>query len=168
MVIHKRFFDLFVLLILLLVLVSCQNNQIDTAIPLEPEDPTNREAMPAPVVATPAVATERPAVVVAPTPFPTPAIILPAPLYLLSNGQIQRLETDGVTLTQLTLEAEPITDFDVSPIDARLIYVSGNQLIEANPQYGSRIVKVSGRRLDPTNAANYITERISDPRFSPD
>lgn len=103
-----------------------------------------------------------------PTPQPSPAVTLPAPLYFLSNGQIQRLETDGQIVTQLTQEEQPITDFDVSPVDAHLIYVTGNSLVEANPQYGTRIVKVAGASVDPDDPASYTTERISDPRFSPD
>lgn len=98
----------------------------------------------------------------------TPAIVLPAPLYFLSDGQIQRLETDGEILTQLTQESEPITDFDVSPIDARLVYVTNNMLIEANPQYGTRIVKVTGEAFDESLPGDAITKRISDPYFSPD
>lgn len=103
-----------------------------------------------------------------PTPLPTPVAILPAPLYFLSNGQIQRLETDGSTLTQLTLEPQPITAFDVSPIDARLIYVTNNQLVEANPQYGSRMVKVVGQPGAADDPAWRAAERISAPYFSPD
>ncbi|MBX2997553.1 MAG: PD40 domain-containing protein [Caldilineaceae bacterium] len=103
-----------------------------------------------------------------PTALPTPAIVLPAPLYFLSDGQIQRLETDGQILTQLTQEAEPITDFDVSPIDASLVYVTDNTLIEANPQYGTRIVKVRGETFDENVPGDAITKRISDPRFSTD
>jgi Tol biopolymer transport system component len=103
-----------------------------------------------------------------PTDLPTPVIVLPAPLYFLSDGQIQRLETDGEILTQLTQEAEPITDFDVSPIDARLVYVTNNTLIEANPQYGTRIVKVTGEAFDEDLPGDSMTKRISDPLFSPD
>ncbi len=112
--------------------------------------------------------TDVPTIAPTTTPIPKPEIVLPAPLYFLSDGQIQRLETDGVTLTQLTQEAEPITDFDVSPIDARLVYVTGNSLIEANPQYGTRIVKVSGETVDADNPADNVTKRIDNPRFSPD
>jgi Tol biopolymer transport system component len=94
--------------------------------------------------------------------------ILPAPLYFLSNGQIQRLETDGTTLTQLTLESAPITAFDVSPIDARLVYITNNQLIEANPQYGSRLVKAEGQPGPVEDPRWRAVERISAPYFSPD
>jgi Tol biopolymer transport system component len=168
MVIQKRSFGLFVLLILLMALVACSSDQADVVDPPGLDDQTRLDATPGTLAEATTTPVDRPELVGVPTPLPTPVIILPAPLYLLSNGQIQRLETDGLTLTQLTQEAEPITDFDVSPVDARLIYVSGNELIEANPQYGMRIVKEAGNRLDPDNPADYITERISDPRFSPD
>jgi Tol biopolymer transport system component len=127
-----------------------------------------REMLAVAPTSTPAtVATDTPAPPT-PTPIPEPEIVLPAPVYFLSDGQIQRLETDGLTLTQLTQEAEPITDFDVSPIDASLVYVTGNDLIEANPQYGTRLVKVDGESFDPNVPADAITRRISAPRFSPD
>ncbi|MFZ1754289.1 MAG: SH3 domain-containing protein [Caldilineaceae bacterium] len=102
---------------------------------------------------------------------PTPVVlqdILPAALYFLQDGQIQRLESDGLTLTQFTQEAEPITDFDVSPVDARLVYVSGNRLIEANPQYGSKIVKIDGGPVDVEVEGAWAARKISDPHFSPD
>jgi Tol biopolymer transport system component len=127
------------------------------------------EETPPPIPPTPTPSTVA-ATVPLPTPTdpPPPVIILPAPLYFLSDGQIQRLETDGQILTQLTQEAAPITDFDVSPIDARLVYVTNNRLIEANPQYGTRIVKVAGEPFDEAVPGDAITKRISDPRFSPD
>lgn len=106
-----------------------------------------------------------------PTARPVPVILpdlLPAALYFLQDGQIQRLESDGVTLTQMTQEADPITDFDVSPVDARLVYVSGNRLIESNPQYGTRIVKVDGGPLDADRAEDFIERRISTPHVAPD
>ncbi len=119
-------------------------------------------------VMTPVVAvTEVPAPTATSSPVPAPVIVLPAPLYFLSNGQIQRLETDGQILTQLTQEEDPITDFDVSPVDAHLIYVTGNDLVEANPQYGTRVLKVVGTPVDPNDTASQTTNRISNPRFSP-
>ncbi|MEP7188819.1 MAG: hypothetical protein ABI901_06500, partial [Roseiflexaceae bacterium] len=48
-----------------------------------------------------------------PTAQPTAAALLPAPVYLLDNGQIWRMERDGQTRRQLTFESSDIYDFDV-------------------------------------------------------
>jgi len=155
------------LIFCILLLVGCGGD--------EPETPT-----PAPVVEsgqmTPVIPTATPAAL-PPTATENPATrptrvvipdILPAALYFLQDGQIQRLESDGVTLTQFTQEAQPITDFDVSPVDARLVYVAGNSLIEANPQYGTRIVKVVGTPLGEKPPPDWVVPHISSPHFSPD
>lgn len=144
-----------VLTILLLAGCGGDESETPTAIPPTPIPPT-------------AIS---PTDVPSPTTRPIPIIlpdVLPAALYFLQDGQIQRLESDGVTLTQFTQEAESITDFDVSPVDARLVYVSGNRLIEANPQYGSEIVKIDGGLYDESDPAAQVTHRISSPHFSPD
>lgn len=173
----KRYFSTVLCLLALLVLVACRDNNGE---PLFAE-----KTMIPPGTGTPAIgaATDQPPVssgegsqVIADAPerplTPQPVLasrnILPAPLYFLSDGQIARLETDGETLTQLTQEQEPITDFDVSPVDAHLIYVSGNRLIEANPQYGQRLVKLDGGPIDLNSPADRSVRHISAPRFSPD
>ncbi len=123
-----------------------------------------------PIIPTTTPTTRPPTDTPVPTPQPTRVVIqeiLPAALYFLQDGQIQRLESDGVTLTQMTQEQEPVTDFDVSPVDARLIYVAGNSLIEANPQYGTHFVKVVGAPVEDQPDA-YVSQRISAPHFSPD
>lgn len=94
--------------------------------------------------------------------------LLPAPLFYLADGQIMRLDADGQTMTQITNEAEPVIDFDVSPAGSRLAYVSGNDLIEADADGGGRVVKVQGEAYDEGDAAARVTTRISHPRFSPD
>lgn len=107
-----------------------------------------------------------PTATVEPTPAGDP--VLPAPLYYLGDGQIMRLGVDGQTVTQITSEAEPVTDFDVSPGGERLAYVSGNNLIEADADSGNRIIKVMGGAYDEEDPAARITQVISHPRFSPD
>ena len=154
------------LLFCILWLVGCGGDEPETSTPA----PVVASGQMTPVIATATPTAIPPTATAAPTTRPTRVVIpeiLPAALYFLQDGQIQRLESDGVTLTQLTQEAEPITDFDVSPVDARLVYVAGNSLIEANPQYGTRIVKVVGTQLGDEPSA-YVVQRISDPHFSPD
>lgn len=126
-----------------------------------------------PTVTATAVATatpERTATGPTPTVAAEPADdrLLPAPLYYLSEGQIMRLDADGLTLTQITTEAEPVTDFDVSPDGHRLAYVSGNDLIETDDGGGNRVVKIRGERYAEDDPAARITQVISHPRFSPD
>ncbi len=158
------------LVLALFLLAGCGGNEPET--PTPPSVAENNQMTPlastnTPIPATPAASTGP---TQAPTVRPTPVIlpeILPAALYFLQDGQIQRLESDGVTLTQFTQEDEPITDFDVSPVDARLIYVSGNRLIEANPQYGTRFVKVIGEPVSD-EPSSYTSQRISSPYFAPD
>lgn len=155
------------LVLALLLLAGCGGDEADTPTP----PPAAAPAQMTPVAASPTSAPSPTAIPPTPTPLPTPVIlqdILPAALYFLQDGQIQRLESDATTLTQFTQEAEPIIDFDVSPIDARLVYVSGNRLVEANPQYGTEFVKVDGGAYDENDPAESVTRRISSPHFSPD
>lgn len=160
----------FLVLTLLLLGVSACNRRGSTStattVPAPAEETTVPPTQPPPT--SPPVATETPTPTPTATATPEPVVLLPAPLYFLSDGQIQRLETDGRTLTQLTQEQAPIRDFDVSPVDAHLVYVSGNSLIEADPQYGTRVVKVERAPVAADNSEAYITQRISDPHFSPD
>lgn len=100
---------------------------------------------------------------------PAAPAVLPADLYYLNTSdQIMRLGADGLTLTEITNEPEPVIDFDVSPESGRLAYVSGNNLIETDLIGGGRIVKVSGQPLDPNSPDDFIIRRISNPRYAPD
>ena len=70
-------------------------------------------------------------------------ITLSAPLYFLDNsGQIMRLETDGVTVHQITSEVTPIRDFDVAQTHGRLVYRADNQRLR--PTNAQPIACVSG------------------------
>jgi len=145
------------LVLALLVLASCGEDEPPTPTPVSTAE--NSQTTPA-VAANPAPVSSPPAARL--------QDVLPTALYFLQDGQIQRLESDGTTLTQFTQEEAPITDYDVSPVDARLVYVSGNRLLEANPQYGTEIVKLDGGPIDEADPVDYVTRRISSPHFSPD
>ena len=80
-----------------------------------------------------------------PTSTPIPLIVvtpsqpdvLPAPVYFLHEDwnktkQIWLLERNGQTSRQITNEPASVRDFDVSPIDGSLAYVSGFDLFVAN------------------------------------
>ncbi len=79
-----------------------------------------------------------------------------------------RVEPDGSTITQITNELDPISDFDVSQINGEIAYISGNQLILTGPTGGKRIVKVTGAPVNPKDSKSRITQQITNPRFSPD
>ncbi len=99
---------------------------------------------------------------------------LPAPLYFIRyNDQIWRMETDATTLTQITEEENPITYFDVSPIDGALVYVSDNDLIRTNTFAEDRTVLVDGITLVESSdtGEGYLEKlngEIRSPRWSPD
>ena len=60
------------------------------------------------------------------------ASLLPNSLYYIQNGQIYRMERDGITITQITFEPESVLDFDISPLTGKMAYSVGNQLILAD------------------------------------
>jgi hypothetical protein len=103
-----------------LILAAC-------AQPLPPNPPLSATAtVPATV---PAPDSPTPTAVLLPTSTPPPvAAVLPAPLYFIDEGQIQRLEADGVTLRRITNELAPritasaVLEFDVAP-NGDLAYV---------------------------------------------
>jgi hypothetical protein len=62
-----------------------------------------------------------------PQPTAAPATaLLPAPVYLLDDGQIWRMERDGQTRRQLTFESSDIYDFDIGATDNTLAYAVGD------------------------------------------
>jgi dipeptidyl aminopeptidase/acylaminoacyl peptidase len=85
-----------------------------------------------------------------------------------TTQQIWRIETDGSTRTQITQEATGITDFDVSPSNGALAYVSGNALITTDGLGHNRSVMVQGPQLAPERDESYYTSEITRPRWSPD
>jgi dipeptidyl aminopeptidase/acylaminoacyl peptidase len=75
--------------------------------------------------------------------------LLPRSLYFLgvdnqTISQIFRLERDGRTKTQLTFEPANVDDYDISPADGSLIYVTEDQLIWVNADGSNRHVLVEG------------------------
>ncbi len=106
----------------------------------------------------------------APTAEPTSQPpVLPAPVYFISaaDGQLWRLAPDGRTLTQLTSEPAPVTEFDVSPAGGALVYIAGNELVRAAADGGGRVVLLRGPAL--TGAEDDLVARtLRDARWSPD
>jgi len=96
---------------------------------------------------------------------------LPRSLYFLANDspaghvQVFRLERDGQMKQQVTYEPTDVKDYDVSPRDGSVAYVSNNQLLRVEANGAGRRVLVDGGAVDP---ANPWAASLAAPRWSPD
>ncbi|WP_299643619.1 peptidoglycan-binding protein [uncultured Chloroflexus sp.] len=128
-----------------LLLASCA-----TAPPAPLPSPTATPVAEAPT----AVPTLLPATATAAVASPTlvPAATLPAPVYLIHNGQVMRLEPDGNRLVQITYEPQPVRELSVAE-NGTLVYLTGDELV---------VLDGVGRR------ALVREQSISYPRISPD
>lgn len=101
-------------------------------------------------------------------PDATPGL-LPHSMYFLNNdavglAQVYRLEKDGKTVTQITLEPAKVDSYDVSRLDGSVVFVSNNQLLLVNSDGSNRRLLIDGGPVDQNNP--YLTS-ISSPVFSP-
>lgn len=109
-----------------------------------------------------------------PTQIPTPANLplLPAPLLYLADTdgvpQIWRMEADGGSQAQITMEKTGVIDYDVSPADGRLVYISDNDLIVADANGKNRTLLVDGPLPPAENDAQRPLFEIGRPRWSAD
>lgn len=105
------------------------------------------------------------------TPEPeAPSALLPRSLYYLSDddaglAQVFRMEKDGETIAQLTFEPAPVENYDISPADGSIAYISNNQLLLVQADGSGRRVLVSG---DPVDENNPYLSKVGNPVFSPD
>ncbi len=107
------------------------------------------------------------------TPIPG---LLPHSIYFLNdmgggNSQVWRLSSDAAVLTQITFEANPVTDFAVSPVSGALAYITANQLYYAAAANGKRTLLLDGGKQsgDPSaQPGNSSRQRLSSPDWSPD
>ncbi len=88
-----------------------------------------------------------------PTSSPVPEV-LPRSLYYLNHveaglTQVYRLAKDGKTVQQITFEPADVGDFDVSPVDGSVAYISNNQLILVDQNGAGRRILVDGGAVDP-------------------
>jgi len=95
--------------------------------------------------------------------------LLPHSLYYLGTDsagltQVFRIERDGTTLHQITSEPSNVIDYDASPVDGSVAYVTNNQLLLINADGSARRVLVEGGVVDENNA---FVNRLSNPVFSP-
>ncbi len=98
---------------------------------------------------------------------PSSVSLLPAPLYALSgeseSQQIWRLEKDGKTVWALTDEPTGITDFDVSPVNGKLVYTTGDDRLMIADPFGKNV-----QLLDHKKEHHDKTVEMTRPRWSPD
>ncbi len=118
---------------------------------------------PAPPVLPSPAPTQQPAA----TPVPD---LLPHSLYYLNHveaglTQVYRLAKDGKTVHQITFEPADVGNFDVSPVDGSVVYVSNNQLILVDSNGAGRRILVDGGTLDPN--ASFL-HAVSSPAWSID
>ena len=148
-------FRIALLIVGLSLLAAC--NRTGTPAPTQPAQPTA-----APVV---------PTVAPIPTQAPVPGV-LPRPLYFIgpSNtvNQIWRLSVDGQTAAQITNEPVEITNFDVSPLDGSIAFVSANKLIKVDANGGNRAELLSGPAINPTPGPDQINTQVGSVQWKPD
>jgi hypothetical protein len=95
--------------------------------------------------------------------------VLPAPLYFIAtDGQIWRMERDTATFVPITAEPAPVDDFDVSPIDGALAYISGNDLYYADAYGGERTMLVDGPPPQAERDEMYVIVEMGSVHWSPD
>jgi hypothetical protein len=166
---------LFGLILLSLILSACGQMGLEgqVLVPTVAPTATSQAATNPPPTEVVPGATEVPtaAPTAAPTVLPTQAgVALPAPLYFISDrdNQIWRIEPDGVTVSQITHEDYDIDDFDVSPVDGSLVYVSNNALIISDAHGGARETRINGPYVDPADFKAQWEQQIRSPRWRPD
>ncbi|MFM8877239.1 MAG: TolB family protein, partial [Anaerolineae bacterium] len=123
------------LLALLLLALACANPLTSPAL----EQPANVETM---VAATLSALTSVPAPST-PVAGDSSSSLLPRSMVYLANDtaqimQVFRLEKDGKTVTQLTFEPSKVEEFDVSPVDGSIVFLTNHQLYLANADGSNR------------------------------
>lgn len=155
----KQLHFLFAITTLLAAMLACAN-------PLGGSGTTNVETV---VAETFSALTKPVAGEATATPPPLTSSLLPLSLYFLNNdaaglAQVYRLDRDGKTVTQLTFEPAKVDDYDISPIDGSVAYVTNNQLFTVNADGSNRSMIVDGGVKDEINP--FITN-VSSPVWSP-
>lgn len=158
---HK-YRSLFAVIILIAAILAC-------ATPLggaEPAQPANVETVVAATLQALTASAQEPVATVP----PVASGLLPHSFYFLNNdaaglAQVYRLEKDGKTVTQVTLEPAKVDSYDVSRLDGSVVYVSNNQMLLVNTDGSNRRLLLDGGSVDENNP--YLNN-ISFPVFSPD
>ena len=96
--------------------------------------------------------------------------LLPHSVYFLNNDknglmQVFRLQKDGTTVEQITFEPAAVDNYDVSPADGSIVYVSNNQLYLVNADGAGRKLLLDGGPVDDNNR---FMNSVGTPVWSPD
>lgn len=160
---NKRFSPMIAFLILTIAIMAC-------ALPAgngggEPTSDQVATIVAATLQALTPVSTEIPTATI----VPADEGILPHSFYYLGNDasgllQVFRIARDGVTSRQVTFEPTNVGNFDVSPVDGSVAYVSNNQILLINADGTGRHMLVDGGAVDPNDQ---FETSISNPVFSP-
>lgn len=133
----------------------------------EPQTPTPPPVQPTtPPVELPTATVSAPTPIALATSSPEQANVLPAPLYVIDDGQIQRFESDAITRTRITAEtpvrstASAVAAFDISPLDGTLAYI-----IERDDR--SELIRSDAFGQDRTVLLSLPGVRVAAPRWSP-
>jgi hypothetical protein len=100
------------------------------------------------------------------------AALLPHKLYYLSSEgsgvfQVWYIEADGNSPKPVTNETTDIVEFDVSPTDGNVAYITNNQLYLVNSDGTERTLLVDGGQVDDQNHEYHYTQKISGVRWAP-
>lgn len=97
---------------------------------------------------------------------------LPKRLYFIEGkdqqAQVWRLETDGVTRTQLTREGAGVSDFAVSTVDGSIAFISENHLFLMDGDGKDRRLIADDSQVDWNAEDAVFRSSITNPEFSPD
>lgn len=96
--------------------------------------------------------------------------MLPAPLYYLNpeDNQVWRVEQDGRTLTPVSAEGSAVEQYAVNPVDGSVALLTDNDLILIGATGQERRVIVDAAPQSEGGVHWYLTDRISNPVWSPD
>ncbi len=97
---------------------------------------------------------------------------LPQSLYFLSDSsgsrQVWKMEKDGISSSQITFEDGDVLEFDVSPMNGSLAYISEDHLIvESDLIAGGKLILEMENGNDSEGIA-LAGNNFSSPRFSPE
>ena len=99
--------------------------------------------------------------------------MLPHSLYYLSDQaggsfQIWQLSADGSDAKQVTNEARDISDFDVSPSNGQVAYITNNQLYLINSNGSGRTLLINGDSVGEQDSSYYFSQNLTGISWSPD
>jgi hypothetical protein len=92
--------------------------------------------------------------------------LLPHSLYYLSEQndgvfQVWYIDTDGLAAHQVTNEPSGVTEFDVSPTDGQVAYITENQLFLINSDGSGRTLLVDAGQVEDQDRVFKFTQQLS-------